>query len=350
MKSSSKTDRSVRRPKGFTLVELLVVIAIIGLLVALLLPAVQAAREAARRAQCLNNLKQIGLACLNYESARRELPPGCIGIANDGNKSRITTSWGIEILPFMEQQAIFDLFDFTNDRGFFDNTPGATGVSNVEAGQNWISGYICPTDEFVDDLVEPVGDDVGGRKWAPSTYKAVSGVIDRNIQDSNLWWDRVGAFLKLGHSEWTQYRGALPATGDPIAGKPVKLKQVTDGTSRTLLVGEYQSRTEPKRKGIWAGGWRYWSKGHLLRDSTGEAAVYRIPDTGYCSRELSDSPPGGGGWGSFCIRTFSSLHAGGVIQFVFCDGSVRSIPDIVDDDIYLSLGTIAGGEVLNFEL
>ncbi len=126
-------------PNAFTLVELLVVIAIIGILVALLLPAIQAAREAARRAQCTNNLKQIGIGLQNYHSARSMLPHGSIWAIPRHSlpPNTFQGTWAAAILPYLEQQAIYDMFDFRQQM----NLP-----VNAEAVKQFIPGYVCPTD------------------------------------------------------------------------------------------------------------------------------------------------------------------------------------------------------------
>jgi prepilin-type N-terminal cleavage/methylation domain-containing protein len=339
--------RRVSNSHGFTLVELLVVIAIIGVLVALLLPAVQAAREAARRIQCSNNLKQVGLASLNYESANGSLPPGSTGWGNDKNKNLVGASWAIEILSFMEQQNVYNLFDFSNQKSYRSTAVNASGVSNVEAGRSWIEAFICPSDAFADELVIPLGENE--QEFAPSTYKAVAGVIDQNFQpaEPRVWWDRLNPGANGLRQTYNRFRGPLPATGDPIESKPVRIAQITDGTSNTVLVGEYHTRTSPFRKAIWASGWRYHAKGHLSRDQNGQSAIYRVPDMEFCLQSARDS--GGGGVSFLCYRSFASLHAGSLIQFVSCDGSVRGIAESIDDDIYLSLGTIAGEEVTGYE-
>lgn len=132
---------SGRRSKltGFTLVELLVVIAIIGVLVALLLPAVQAAREAARRTQCMSNLKQIGLGLLNYESSRKHFPPGQFKPA--GLATKRVLSWSVWHLPYIEQQNVFDRFDFSKSvREEPNNMPDLSGPSNAI-----VDVYLCPS-------------------------------------------------------------------------------------------------------------------------------------------------------------------------------------------------------------
>ncbi len=311
------------------------VIAIIGILVALLLPAVQSAREAARRSQCQNQLKQVGLACLNYESAKGRLPAGCIGKNrfNDddvpgGDKPEVGESWVISILPYLEQAQLAEQFE--------------SGYSNAELGQTKLPELNCPTDEF-----STVPFAAFGNNWAPSSYKAASGTIDLPRTTNLVFWDRLvaGAAPIAARKQWAELRGALVAASDRIQQKATKMAQVTDGTSKTAMIGESVTVTEPLRKTVWASGWRYHNKGHFIRDANSNSSLYRLNDQNYCAASAREIPPGGGGDPNLCYRGFASAHAGGVIQFAFCDGSVQVISDSVDDDYYLALGTIAGGEI-----
>ena len=147
----------VRRRQGFTLVELLVVIAIIGILVALLLPAVQAARDAARRSQCQNNLKQLGLAVLSFEAANRVFPEGSYHIRPlAANPENHFTNWAILTLPFYEEQALFDAYDNDLYNSHPDNRPVLRTPLTI---------HKCPADADVDALLVPtqIQDDGSGR-------------------------------------------------------------------------------------------------------------------------------------------------------------------------------------------
>ena len=316
--------------KGFTLVELLVVIAIIGILVALLLPAVQAAREAARRSQCINNLKQIALAALNYEDSNGELPPGSVARGDDETRNNVTTGWAIELLPYIEETALYDRYDFENGKHY--RSPG-----NVEISQQFLTSYLCPTDETSNELIMLQGEWVG---FAPSSYKAVSGVIDTSKSEgTSIWWDRASPALWLEDikAKYPNLRGALVATGTVVKNKPTRLAQVTDGTSKTALVGEYHTRTlTDVRRSVWGSSWRYHSKGHMIRGS-----IFRLPDMEQC---LDSANSFAGESGPFyCYRSFASLHAGGIINFAQCDGAVLAMNEDVSDEVYLLYGTIAGG-------
>ncbi|TWU22713.1 DUF1559 domain-containing protein [Bythopirellula polymerisocia] len=324
---SFPNNRSRCTSRGFTLVELLVVIAIIGVLVALLLPAVQAAREAARRMQCQNNLKQIGLAMLNYENTNGELPPGCRAVADDENRWNVREGWGAVILPYMELQTLADQFDWTKSY---------KAAVNTRAADTFVSSYLCPTDTFTDELIEPQGE---ADRFAPSSYKAVSGVIDLTRSSGTpAYWDRRYAQdSPAALNDHSLLRGPLTATGPNYILQPTKLKQITDGTSQTALAGEYHTTTlADARKSVWGSGWRYFSKGHFIRGS-----LFRIPDLEQCISLASQVYGSEGQF--FCFRTFASMHSGGVMNFALCDGSVTTISEDVDDEVYLAYGTIGGG-------
>src|SRR5262245_55878334 len=222
-----------RKRTGFTLVELLVVIAIIGILVALLLPAIQAARAAARRTKCVNNLKQIGIALHNYHSANKEFPAGMQFDINPltpwiGPSAEVSVkfrpNWIIKILPYMEEQAIYDAFDF---KEFISHSNNRTvrGTS--------IPTLLCPDDTGAEVLFAGVSTGEGDN-WARGNY-ACSGDNEYSI-------------------EW-------PVTKDPLKigvlriNKKTKVSQILDGTNHTILAAEVRiGLSEIDRRGVWAMG------------------------------------------------------------------------------------------------
>jgi len=214
-----------RPSKGFTLVELLVVIAIIGVLVALLLPAVQAAREAARRTQCGNNLKQIGLALHNYEDVNKSLPVGATGPSPKGGYG---TAWWVAILPYLEQNNLYEKFDHIGV-----NSPH-TGLvyngTNVDNGKllagKMIPAMICPSSPLPKWALEGSIPDTSLGIVSP-TYTAIGGATDH---PSTVNSD--------GQSNQHAARGRVSHGGVMTMRIPHRLAEITDGTSNTMMVGE----------------------------------------------------------------------------------------------------------------
>lgn len=319
---SSRYSKSLR-PCGFTLVELLVVIAIIGVLVSLLLPAVQAAREAARRIQCSSNLKQLGLAALNYESARGELPPGGVGTsAQHKNFATQYTNWAIELLPYVEQQSLFDLYD--------QDMPN-THANNFPILKSRLPIQECPSSALLPDLhYSPKLEHVEG--LAAGSYKGVSGA---RFNGNNGFYDFPGHAIKT--QRVAELRGALHFVG---VGEfdAVKIKDVSDGTSNTLLFGEYstpESTEEHERATatpLWASTYAYHNLGAVQEES-----YTRTPNFDTCLQV------NGNRWWQ-CDRAFASFH--GVIQFARCDGSISAINPSIDGEIFIAMGTISGSDLI----
>lgn len=316
--------RSHGRQPAFTLVELLVVIAIIGILVALLLPAVQAAREAARRSQCGNNLKQIGLAILNYESAYKTFPPGGITLGPCcGTKSG--TSWPISILPQMEEQPLFDQYNFNA----FNEDP-----ENMVVRETKLVKYTCPSDEGLDELLTPAtGPGSASLRilYARGSYRGNAGLCEHGFWDSS----------SEGDARYLEERGPLHGIG-PYEGmeETVTLDKITDGQTYTLLVGEkahyWTSEEGQRRQTLWA-----YSYTSYNRSCTFEQTRSIINDYDRClaiGGEFGDNP---------CKRSWGSLHPGG-LSFVMCDGSVQWITANIDIFIFGDLATMGGSEIIDF--
>jgi prepilin-type N-terminal cleavage/methylation domain-containing protein len=318
---------------GFTLVELLVVIAIIGVLVALLLPAVQAAREAARRSQCGNQLKQIALGVLNFESAKGRFPAGAGYNGRDIDSPQLST-WTVDILPYAEQAPLHRLW---NPKADF-----AT-ASNKQLRESFVPLYICPSDEGTNQLYQPESGSGDNVYWAPGSYRAMSGWSPG--QSGDTFWDNMLAAR-------TTYEGALPGwTRGPLHAVgistnaaqqperkfgPVEIKQIIDGTTNTLLVGEYYTISKPvltsevTRRTLWAYAYTSYNQSSAIPESR-----TLMPDYLRCTQI-----PGAGDHN--CKRAWGSLHAGNIIMFAYCDGSVSEINQDVDVTVvWPNLGTIA---------
>ena len=280
--------------RGFTLVELLVVIAIIGVLIALLLPAVQQAREAARRIQCQNHLKQIGLAIHNYHDIHLALPPGHVVQQSDSDWSGGSSDpnveswgWGALILPFIEQGALYDRAGIGKGT-LLENVADPVALTPV-------ASYRCPSD---------TGPAVGtGRvytNWALSNYKGSYGHRHRAIQITPTPAAQTGAILPIGGL----------GTHDSL-----RMRDITDGTSNTIAIGEVAWKRGDlfHQAAVWAGATR-GKGGNATRDlyAGGRAAINHSNSV---VNEL--------------VESFSSLHPGGA-QFVLVDGSVHFISENID--------------------
>jgi prepilin-type N-terminal cleavage/methylation domain-containing protein/prepilin-type processing-associated H-X9-DG protein len=322
--------------RGFTLVELLVVIAIIGILVALLLPAIQAAREAARRSQCLSQFKQIALASLNYEQVHAVFPvgnsygPNAEGVQTPAPGSRMQQSWILGVLPFIEEQSRYDQFDFSK-RGT-DATLNSSGVSNLSILQQNLPVVLCPSDsgafipklrvtEFNDYKIEFALTSVSG---STGDHHNVGG-----IGEDPAWGNQNPHFHPNQRVLVSQYhevtRGVISRWG-----WSAKVKQITDGLASTFLCGEVIPDYDP---------WQDW--GHQNWATTAFPVNYRNADFATGALAPLDSHTQGG-------ISFRSFHPGGA-QFAFCDGSARLIEENVDHAIYRAMASRAGSDVVQSE-
>ncbi len=330
-----------RKLAGFTLIELLVVIAIIAILIGLLLPAVQQAREAARRTQCKNNLKQIGLAIHNYMDAYRFLPPSA-SINPDVTVTGNNGSWGVHgrILPYLDQNNLYSSVDLTVAWDFQDAIDGLK-----------IPVYACPTDPLSDVVRDPGG---GLSHLYPTTYGFNFGT-------------------------WFVYNPVTGQGGDGafFPNASLTFAGISDGTSNTLLVSEvkawqpYRRNAGPPSTAIpnntadaelaVASGAEFKNTGHTewpdgrvhhhgfttvmtpnslveCEDSTGN-----IFDCDYNSWQ--EGKNGIAGNPSYAIITSRSHHTG-IVQSALLDGSVRALSESIDLATWRSLGTRSGGEVV----
>jgi prepilin-type N-terminal cleavage/methylation domain-containing protein/prepilin-type processing-associated H-X9-DG protein len=358
-----------RRRNGFTLIELLVVIAIIAVLIGLLLPAVQKVREAANRMSCTNNLKQIGLAMHNYHDVHLSLPPGNVQENNTGanpptnplntlgSGRNWTVNWALLILPFIEQDNVYKLYDHTLDHRV-KTTPA--GIQNEADRNTVIKTYNCPSDGTAGQKLTPASVSATFGTWAASSYRSNGGLVDGagaahagGGGQPNRWWSQ----YEGPPSEAMGYgRGPLHTWG-PKNGNlmpPEKIATIVDGTSSTLLVGEYYTANTPTRTTFWA----YMAVGDYhssmlavgIRTSPSLTASppvcqdrQRIADYTECNRLSSLYPANIGA--EPCKRAWASNHSG-AFNFVLCDGSVRSLARSIDCAVFASLHTINGGEVV----
>jgi len=302
------------RKTAFTLVELLVVIAIIGTLIALLLPAVQAAREAARRTKCQNNLKQIGLAALQFEDVNKRLPPGAVW-SNVGTEKG---SVHVYLLPYLEQSFLYVAFDFTKPSIERSTFPGTTTL----VGSTVIQTMLCPSDPHPKLYYET---------QASHNYAASRGPTDV--------FDNPACPCP---NPWTSLAQAPFDNSKNFAGPftrlatQVRLAEITDGVADTIFFGEVR----PKCSEHVRNGWAATNNGNgfcttlipINYDSCNEKAA------NFCNQPCNWSTEVG----------FKSLHANGAF-FMFGDGSVRFLSQSIDHTLYQYLGGKADGQAASVE-
>jgi len=315
--------------RGFSLIELLVVIAIIGILVALLLPAIQAAREAARRSQCQNNLKQIGLATQNFADSKGHLPPPKVlvpgTILGSGVATETYGSTLVLLLPYLENGALHDQYN---------PTKSVLESPNVELTSHPLAVYLCPSMQLPRTVpYAPCGERLG-----PGSYM-ISAATD--IRGPGATLD--GAFA-------TPPTKKLAGGKSMIAPYTLGYSHILDGTSKTFLVGENNYRLdgydwsscpalagEPKYGDqTWAHGYWFYAWAHI------NWHYYETANREFYNRSqiLADEKP----IARTIVRVFRSDHPGGA-QFVFLDGSIHFVPDSIDYPVLGALVTRAGDEL-----
>ncbi len=360
--STSHQPAFVVSRRGFTLVELLVVIAIIGILIAMLLPAVQAARESARMVQCSNSIRQLGLALLNYESARKQFPYSSywkkygttnvtldLSTINQPNNAQLGENWVIKILPQIENKTLLATMDLTKP---ISGTKTYQG--NMDARAVPLSIMLCPSDPYngkpfigkASSLTNQMGDNwargnyaanasmgymtpTNGASGGTGTTQTLGGVgISPNKPESGGWGDR----LRRG------VMGANAAIG---------LEDVRDGTSKTLLLGEIRAGLiSQDTRGTWAMSGAcpsaLWGHGYFADDNGPNDNETNGDDERTCSEV--EAAFGGltkvillgmscwDGNGADFQQTARSMHRGGV-NVCLCDGSVRFITDFIDKGV-----------------
>lgn len=299
---------------AFTLVELLVVVAIIGTLVGLLLPAVQTAREAARRSACMNNFKQVGLANQHYNDAKRVFPPGAIGArvvaTGDAGETFAPGTWGslsfrLFILPYMEQIELFNRCDFSknhSDATYTTAPSGGTAICNTLVPQ-----WFCPSSpQFMKtDLASETG-------FTAHIYGVVGPKGTNPASNPSSSYTTTSA-----------YNGDLSRQGIMGVNSKVGSKHVTDGFSSTLMIGEVSWDMDGYR--VWTRGWGTGGAAVSARNVTNP-----INTTSYIAPNMNDTG-------------FGSLHPGGCV-FGLADAAVIFMAENIDMPTYRSLASRNGGE------
>ncbi|WP_437229216.1 DUF1559 domain-containing protein [Planctomicrobium sp. SH661] len=298
--------RNARR-SGFTLIELLVVIAIIAVLIALLLPAVQQAREAARRSQCKNNLKQIGLALHNYHDTMNCFPPGWIGVTagvpdfEGGNGF----SWGTYILPYIDQAPLYAQFNFNYDMN---------ATQNVDHLRRTLTVFQCPSDPKPDTFDT---EDTPPVKLATANYVGVFGTQEPHACE--IPFGTAGSLLSA--------QGQCVSNGSFFHNSCVRMRDFTDGASNTMLIGERTTFVDADHPdeivyGTWSGA----------VPESHDSFARIIGHAGHVPNRGEDE------------EDFGSSHVGGA-HFVMGDGRVIFLSQNMNEATFQALGTRAGGEV-----
>ncbi|MBA4065348.1 MAG: prepilin-type cleavage/methylation domain-containing protein [Isosphaera sp.] len=355
----ARPRRAPRRGPGFTLIELLVVIAIIAILVGLLLPAVQKVREAAARATCQNNLKQLGTAAHNYHSERGTLPPGYEEFSR-GARYRGNSAFAF-LLPQMEQGALASRW--TYDDPFLMVLDGTSGTNGGPPRPNSesaavIKSYVCPSDQLRENpfvLPLPPGGTADGGHWSHTTLYGFYGATSYagNQGTGNWLWDAGGrADGVLTVTEKFNFSlGSFEIVGGVFrqlpGPKPVRLTAITDGTSTTILFGE-KYHFDPNFDRIpvevreydirmwaaWSFSGSYKGAGHVLASSAApvnyQTPAAAVGATTYAFKDLR-------------LSAYGSGHPGGV-NVCMADGSVRFLANSTPPEVLRNLSTRAGGE------
>ncbi len=349
---------------GFTLIELLVVISIIAVLIALLLPAVQSAREAARRAQCSNNMKQIGLAVMNFEGTYSKMPPD-IDLLATADPNAVVTSYGkgfwrasnwTLLLPYLEQSNVYNSMNLTvSALNPVNLPPSLNGVSGFGLGTNptsysvMINAYICPSSPA------PAVINYYNECWGPEGY----GKVSNSASPPQQMWGRTdyiavpgldGTVLAVGGFS-TAYQNAARGDSGTIcaASQGVRIASILDGTSNTLMVAEDSARPvgyNGKRQVYSSGG---KPVDGVLNGAPGGGGAWGDPYT-YAHLDGAQGRDNGRRGGTCMVNCTSdneiySFHPGGA-NILFADGSVRFLKESANVQVIVALVTRGLGEVV----
>lgn len=312
---------TLRKKPGFTLIELLVVIAIIAVLIALLLPAVQQAREAARRSQCKNNLKQMGLALHNYHDSFKTFPWGCLDGDDLGASNRMTMNWRFDILPYIDQAPLYSQLSQYDRRDAVATTHNSAFWLALPIQQQVIPVYICPSESIgpYTSRNQNGGDTTCPTTSAMTSYQGCASTCAPSAGGSTGYY--------CGGA------GVGPNPPGMFSHFPTRIdiSKVTDGTSNTLMAGE---RTAEKADASCGSGTTWNGSNYMCW--MGQFGSVGSTNYGINQRCRTSWQSGLG---------FGSMHVGGA-HFVMADGAVRFISENISSTTFTGLGTRATAEVL----
>lgn len=318
-----------RNDRAFTLVELLVVIAIIGVLVSMLLPAVQSAREAARRMQCSNNLKQIGLALQNFHAANERFPQGTLSSAPDGSTGTYTHSWWVQVIPYIEQVQMYEKFDQNGSTNGSKNT-GWGNTNNLDAVANIeLAVLLCPSTT----LPKTSGSWDSAKKTPQTNYVGISGSVNHSTAAT---WSHSG----YSANDIVSRGGVLPHD------RKKRIDDIRDGTTNTIAVGEQSdwcvdasmTRNDCRSTG---GSFHYG----FFRD--GNARLYNVTTVRHPINTKTSTAAGVSGSGAWQLNNnpLQAAHTGGALA-AMADGSVQFLSESLDINVLFNLSDIDDGQII----